>query len=180
MSRKTPGFSSNNHCLSASLVIASYTVYYCIHPMSMRLHEYIGYHGLYRLLLFGNWQSFKNFVTLWNFNNGKIIKCAISWKRLAVEQNGRKFRTRSTRKSMCRIFFGSGHLSSVWGHSLHFAKLLMLRFSKGCCSPSFYPVFNQTLQKACIQGKYRLVPILSNRWPCTLFRLLTRYPHMSW
>ena len=44
------------------------------------------------------------------------------------------------RNSLSRVLFGSGHLSSVWGHSVHFAKFSMLRFSKGYCSNSFHPV----------------------------------------
>ena len=40
----------------------------------------------------------------------------------------------------------------VGGHSVHFAKCLMLTFSKGCCSLSFS--FNQTSEKVCNLGKY--------------------------
>ena len=54
---------------------------------------------------------------------------------------------------LCRVLFMSDSLSSVWGHSVHFAKCLMLTFSKGCCSLSFN--CNQTLEKVCNLGKYR-------------------------
>ncbi len=40
-----------------------------------------------------------NFVALWNFNmrvNGKILKCARSWKQLIIEWNGRKCGTLGT------------------------------------------------------------------------------------
>ncbi len=57
-----------------------------------------------------------------NFNmgvNGKIIKCAISWKRPTVERKGWKFGTRCPKNSICRVLFRSGHFSSLWGHSVH-------------------------------------------------------------
>ncbi len=54
---------------------------------------------------------------------------------------------------LCRVLFMSDSLSSVSGHSVHFAKCLMSTFSKGCCSLSFN--FNQTLEKVCNLGKYR-------------------------
>ncbi len=37
-----------------------------------------------------------------------------------------------------RVLFMSDSSIPVWGHSAHVAKLSMLRFSKGCCSYSFY------------------------------------------
>ena len=52
----------------------------------------------------------------------------------------------SIRKCICRVLFMSDFFSSVWGHSVHFAKFPMLRFSKGyyCQFPSN---FNQSLWK---------------------------------
>ena len=85
----------------------------------------------------------------------KIIKYAISWKRLAVEQNGWKIGTCFPANCICKILLGSGTLNSFWDHSVHFENFSMLRFSKGCCSPSFHPIL--TLQKACIRGRYRLI-----------------------
>ena len=41
------------------------------------------------------------------------------------------------RKSLCRVLFGSGHLSSVRGHSVHFAKFPMLRFQKATAATVF-------------------------------------------
>ncbi len=38
--------------------------------------------------------------------------------------------------------------SSGWGHSVHFAKSPMLRFSKGYCSDSFHPISTK------LYGKY--------------------------
>ncbi len=37
----------------------------------------------------------------------------------------------------CRVLFMSDSLSSVWGHSVHFAKFRMLRFSKGTLKRSY-------------------------------------------
>ncbi len=65
------------------------------------------------------------------------LKCGISQKRLIVERNGRKFGARGTTVHICRVLLMPNSLSLVWGHSVHFAKFPMLRFSKGYCSPSF-------------------------------------------
>ena len=63
---------------------------------------------------------------------GKILKCAISWRRLIVERNGLKVRILGPRKCthVCRpgyVWYVSCS-SSFWGHSVHFAKFPMLRF----------------------------------------------------
>ncbi len=42
--------------------------------------------------------------------------------------------------TICRVLLVSGHLSSVWGHSVHFVKFLILRLSKSSCSNSFHPI----------------------------------------
>ena len=98
---------------------SSYTVY----PMSIKLHEDIGYHRqIQTIALLGNQPSFKSFVALWKFNmgvNGKIIKCAISWKRLTVEQSGWKFG------------------NSVWGHSVHLQNFHCQDFQKATGPPVF-------------------------------------------
>ena len=39
-----------------------------------------------------------------------------------------------------RVLLMSDFLILVWGHSVHFAKFPMLRFSKGYCSPSFHSI----------------------------------------
>ena len=96
----------------------------------------------------GNWPILNKFVTLWNFNMGvnrNIMKCAISWKWLTVERNDENLRLVVLGT---RVLFGSGHLSSIWGHSVHFAKFPMLRFSKGYCCPSFHPISTKTLLNA--------------------------------
>ncbi len=84
-------------------------------------------------------------MALWNINihvgvNGKILKCAISWKRLIVERNGRKIGTRRTTVHIGRVLLMPDSWSLVWGHSMHFAKFPRLRFSKGYCSPSFHSI----------------------------------------
>ena len=43
----------------------------------------------------------------------------------------------------------SNSLCSFWGHSVHFAKFAVLRFSKGYFLPQFLSNFNQTLCKVC-------------------------------
>ncbi len=68
------------------------------------------------------------------------LKCEISHKRLIVERNGRKFGTRGTTVHIGRVLLMPDSLSLVWGHSVHFAKFPLLRFSKGYCSPSFHSI----------------------------------------
>ncbi len=85
--------------------------------------------------------------------NGKIMKCAISWKWLTIERNGWNFGAHGPRDSLCRVLFRWGHLSSVWGNSVHFAKFLMSRFSKGYCCPSFDPFSTKLYWKHGNQGR---------------------------
>ncbi len=69
-------------------------------------------------------------MPLWNFNmgvNGKILKCAISWKQLIVEQNGRKFGTHGTTVHICRVLLMPDSLSLVWGHSVHFTNFMIFK-----------------------------------------------------
>ena len=59
----------------------------------------------------------------WNFImevKEKFLKCLISWKQLIVEGNGWKFGTCGCRNCICRVLI-SESVSSVWGHSVHFA-----------------------------------------------------------
>ncbi len=79
------------------------------------------------------WQSMENHK-MWN-----ICK--------TVEGNGWKFRTRGTRNSICNVLFGPGHLSSVWGHSVHFEKFLILTFSTGYWFHSFNPISSKLYGK---------------------------------
>ncbi len=138
---------------------------YSFHPMLLKLYEDIGYHGRIQAVTFlFNRPNLKKNVALWNFNmrvNGKIMKCAISWKWLTVERNGWKFGTRGPRNSLCRVLFGSGHLRSVWGHSVHFAKYPMLKFSKGYCCPSFHPVWTKLYWKHGNPGRIQAITIMA-------------------
>ncbi len=93
--------------------------------------------------------------------NGKIMKCAVSWKWLTVERNRWKFGTRGIRNSMCRVLFGSGHLSSVWGHSVHFVIFRMLRFSKGFYCPSFHRISTKLYGKHGNQEKIQAITFLA-------------------
>ncbi len=95
------------------------------------------------MVYIGDLPKFKNFMALWNFNmgvNGKILKCAKSWKRLIVERNGRQFGTRGTTVHISRVLLMPDSLSLVWDHSVHFTKFPLLRFSKGYCSRSFHSI----------------------------------------
>ncbi len=118
---------------------------YSFHPIWAKFYDTYGSHrGIYSYRYLGGLAKFKNFVALSNFNmgvNGKPKMWNIS-KRPIVEGNGRKFGTRGTTVHMCRILlmpgtFNARFLEFGWGHSVHFAKFSMLRFSKGYCSPSF-------------------------------------------
>ena len=81
---------------------------YSFHLISPKFYEDIGYHdGIQAVTFFGNQPSFKKIVAHWNFNmwiNGKILKCAISWRRMIVEPNGWKFAIRDPRNYICRVF----------------------------------------------------------------------------
>ena len=99
-----------------------------------------------------SWQSakFETFVTLWKFNmgvKGKIIKCAISWKRLAVERIRRKFGTHGPMYCIYRLLFMSNSVSSVSSNSVHCAHFRCSDFQKAIC-PQFLSNFNQTVWEA--------------------------------
>ncbi len=98
-------------------------------------------------------------MALWNFNMGvnrKNVKCAIFWKRLTIGQNRWKFVTHSHMYCICRVLFVSDSFSSVWGHSVYFAKFPML-CSKGYCSHSFHPIWYKIYGKYCNQGEIQVI-----------------------
>ncbi len=70
-----------------------------------------------------------------------------------VERNESKCGTHGPRNSILRVLFGSGHLSSVRGHSVHFAKFPTLRFSKGYCFHSFHPSSTKPYRKSMYSRK---------------------------
>ena len=111
--------------------------------------------GEYRLLLSLQLAKFKKkIVALWNFNMGlsmKFMKFAISWKWLTVERNGWNFGTRGARNSLCRVglLFRSGHLNSVWDHSVHIRhKISDAKIVKRLLLRQFSSNLIQTLWKA--------------------------------
>ena len=75
-------------------------------------------------------------------------------------RDGRKFGTRTHSYCICRVLCMSDSLCSVWGHSVHFAKFLMLTFSESCNSYNFYPISTK-LEKSCNLGKNRPLVFLA-------------------
>ncbi len=80
------------------------------------------------------------------------------WKMADVEGNG--LGTRGPRQSICRVLFGSGHLSSVWVIRCTLVQFSTLRFLKGYCSHSFHPISTKIYGNHGNRGKYRLLPFL--------------------
>ncbi len=57
-----------------------------------------------------------------------------------------------------RVLFVSGHFSSVWGHSVHFAKFPMFcRFSKGYSSHIFIQFQPNFMESMVIRGEIQLL-----------------------
>ena len=112
------------------------------------------------MLYISDLPKFKNFMALWNFNtgiDGKILKCAISWKRLIVERNGRKFAILGTTVHIGTILLMPSSLSLVWGHSVHFAEFPILRFSKHNSFNSFHQISTKLHTKYHNQGLITLL-----------------------
>ena len=84
------------------------------------------------------------------------LKCGMSQKRLIVERNGQTFKTRGTTVHIYMVLLMPDSLSLVWGHSVHFAKFPMLRFSKGYCSHSFYSISTKFYCKYLGPREFRL------------------------
>ncbi len=115
---------------------------------------------------FGELPRIKNFVVLSNFNmwpNGKILKCAISWKRLIVELSGVKFRTHIPMHCIL-VYIGCFH---VWFFEFSLGSFDALckihdvkTFKRLTAATLFLSNFNQTLEKECNWGKYSLLPVL--------------------
>ena len=60
----------------------------------------------------------------------------------------KSFETLGPMYCICGVHFVSDSVSSVWGHSVHFAKFLMLGLSKGYYSHNFHPISTK------LYGKY--------------------------
>ncbi len=83
--------------------------------------------------------------------------------------------TRIDMYCICEVLFMPDSLSSVWVHSVHFAKFPMLRFSKGCSSHSFCPISAKLYGKnMVIKGEYRLVNLLAI---CQTLKILWHFEH---
>ncbi len=125
---------------------------YSLHPISAKLYVKVSYHGGIQAVTFLD--TFGQVLKLsWHFwVNGKILKCAITRNSLIVGRNESKFGTRRPMKSICSVLFMSDSFSSVWGHSVHFAKFLMLRFRKIYCSHSVHPISIKLYGKYVIKG----------------------------
>ncbi len=137
------------------------------HPMSVKRYEDIGYYGgIQAMISLGNRPIFKYFLTLWNFNMGSSqwenLKCKISQKRLIVEWNGRKFGTWGTMLHLCRVPLMSDSLSLLWGHSVRFAKCLILQFSKRYLSNNFHQIPFK-LYESIAYGGMQAITLLRNR-----------------
>ncbi len=82
------------------------------------------------LFVFSNFFIFK---FLRNFNmgvNGKTLRYGISWKRADLRAKRAEIWDSDPKVYICRILFMPDCLSLVWGHSVHFAKFPIPRFSK--------------------------------------------------
>ncbi len=137
---------------------------YSFHLISVEDICYRG--GIHAVTFLDNRPSSKNYVTLWNFNlgvNGKIVKCVRSWKQLIVERNCWNIGPHGA--SVCTVPFMADPLSSVWGHSVHFAEFSMLRFSQST-TPTVSIQFQASVIESMMIGMgwgwgcYRLLCIL--------------------
>ncbi len=135
--------------------------------MSVKLYEDIGYcGGIQAVTVLGNRTNFKNSVLLWNFNmgvSGKSKKCGISRRRVIVEWNGQKFATRGSTVHICRVLLMPDSLSLVWGHSVHFAKFPILRFSKRYLPNNFCWIPPQLYENIAYHGEIQAITLLGNR-----------------
>ena len=108
--------------------------------------------GIKSYKCFEDLQKNKYFVAHWNFNmgaHGKIVKLAISWKRLILEWNEWKLRTYGSNECTCKdLRVGAFHVWFPEFSLRSFAALCKISdFQKLLC-PQFASN-NQTFQKAC-------------------------------
>ncbi len=119
--------------------------------------------GNQTITFLGNWPSFKNFcgtLKFWHGNQWEIIECGTSWKRLAAEQMNENLRLVVLETPYERYFSGR----VIWVQFEVIRCTLQIpdvKIFKRLLLPQFSSNFNQTLQKACIRGKYRLLLFLS-------------------
>ncbi len=139
---------------------------YSFHPMSIKLHEDIGYHwGIQAVTFLGNRRSSKKIVALWNLINGNQWENHKMCNTLkTADRRANRMKIWDSRNSICKLLFGSGdsgHLSSVWGHSVHLANVSMLRFSKGYWSHIYHR--RSFMESIVIREEYRLLLFLTIR-----------------
>ena len=121
------------------LEISKHYSYYSFHLMSDKLYQDIGYHGGTQTITFVANRPSKNFVILWNFNmcvNGKP-KMWNMWKTANRRAKRTKIWDLRYYVHIGRVLLMPDSLSLVWGHSVHFAKFPILRFSKHYSFNSF-------------------------------------------
>ncbi len=73
------------------------------------------------------------------------LKCGISQKRLILERNGQKFGTRGTTVHICKALLMPDSLSLVWGHLVHFAKILIRNTTASTVFITFQANFIQSI-----------------------------------
>ena len=78
-------------------------------------------------------------ILTWEINGENPEMCNILKTADQREKRG-KFWGCSLMYCICTVLFMSESLSSVWGHSVHFAKFLILKLSKGYCSHTFHSI----------------------------------------
>ncbi len=77
---------------------------------------------------------------------------------LILEWNGGKFETLGPSYCICGVLLMSDSLSSVWGQSVHFTKLMMFTFSKGYFSHIFFLRFLWNFMiNMVVVGEYRVL-----------------------
>ncbi len=97
-------------------------------------------------------------------------------KWLIIEQNGWKFGPHCPRKCICIGFiFVCNSLSSVWGHSVHFAKFSMGRFSTGYYSHSFIQFQPNFMINMLVKGEYRLPGYYLFWWSAKKLKILWQF-----
>ncbi len=121
----------------------------------------------------------QNLNILWHFEmltgvNGKKLRCGIYWKQLMIEWNGWQFGTWGTTVHIGMVLLMPDSLILIWGHSVHFAKFAMLRFSKGYYSPSFHSMSTKFYCKyfdifvytePYVAGNFKTLLLLQFSWP---------------
>ncbi len=71
----------------------------------------------------------------------------------------------------------SDSLCSVWGHSVHFAKFPVLRFSEGYCSHSCHPILTKLYGKYGNQEYRLMLPHIKKKYDTLKF--LFTHDHMG-